>query len=298
MPISSSQLIVCNVIGIGLIKGSQDINFNVLGKIGISWIITPLGAGIISIVVLFFLQNVFGLSISNSPISDVIINSPNQFFPKNDVINLIIPALIIIIALVLTILGYYMIRQQKLRLITERELNNERKEYFLAQQALTDANLRTIQLENATLSNKLEFKHKELIYFALNIVEQREYLDFTYNKLKEISQTDNSDDVKHKIDLLLESIKQKMNFTVEVEDFYKMVEQINHNFTKRLVERFPDLTEKDYKLTKLLRLGFSSKEIAPLLNISIKSVEINRYRLRKKLGLDRGSNLIQFINQI
>jgi PiT family inorganic phosphate transporter len=97
---------------------------------------------------------------------------------------------------------------------------------------------------------------------------------------------------------LIINVKQKMSFSDEVEEFYLKIEQIHKNFTEKLVERFPGMTENDYRLIKLLRLGFTSKEIAPLLNISTKSVEMNRYRLRKKLGLEKGTDLIQFINQI
>lgn len=81
------------------------------------------------------------------------------------------------------------------------------------------------------------------------------------------------------------------NFNIEAEKMHK-------DFYQRLSDQFPDLTENDKRLATLLRLGFSSKEIAPLLNISPKSVEIIRYRLRKKINLKKGDNLIQFINNL
>ena len=66
----------------------------------------------------------------------------------------------------------------------------------------------------------------------------------------------------------------------------------------RLKEAFPNLTESERKLANLLRQGFSSKYIATLMNITPKSVEISRYRLRTKLGLRRSDNLVQFIKSI
>lgn len=60
----------------------------------------------------------------------------------------------------------------------------------------------------------------------------------------------------------------------------------------------PELTSSDLKLCAYLRLNLTSKEIAPLLNISVKSVEIKRYRLRKKMNLDRNENLTDYILSI
>jgi len=58
------------------------------------------------------------------------------------------------------------------------------------------------------------------------------------------------------------------------------------------------LTPKDLKMCAYLRINLSTKEIAPLLNISVRGVEISRYRLRKKLGIDKDTNLIEFMLDI
>jgi len=89
-----------------------------------------------------------------------------------------------------------------------------------------------------------------------------------------------------------------MYFTSEINDFYARSEILHRDFNRRLGEAFPNLTENERKLANLLRQGFSSKYIASLMNITPKSVEINRYRLRAKLGLNRGDNLIKFIKSI
>ena len=81
-------------------------------------------------------------------------------------------------------------------------------------------------------------------------------------------------------------------------DFYARSEVLNEDFNTRLKSMFPNLTEGERKLANLLRQGFSSKYIASLMNITPKSVEINRSRLRAKLGLQRSDNLIKFIKSI
>jgi len=65
VPVSSSQAVVGAIIGIALGKGGKNINFSTMGKIGIGWIFTPLASGIISFILLFFMQNVFMQTVFN-----------------------------------------------------------------------------------------------------------------------------------------------------------------------------------------------------------------------------------------
>ena len=72
-------------------------------------------------------------------------------------------------------------------------------------------------------------------------------------------------------------------------------DQVHHNFIARIKEDYPVLSPTDLKLCAYLRLNLTTKEIAPLLNISPRGVEISRYRLRKKLNLDGDVNLNTFM---
>jgi phosphate/sulfate permease len=65
VPVSSSQVIVGCIIGIGLYKGARNINFRVLGEIGLGWIITPLASGLLTFFLLFFMKNIFGLNVGS-----------------------------------------------------------------------------------------------------------------------------------------------------------------------------------------------------------------------------------------
>lgn len=80
--------------------------------------------------------------------------------------------------------------------------------------------------------------------------------------------------------------------------FYAQAESLHEYFNAKLAENFPELTQQERRLATLLRLGFSSKYIATLMNITPESVEISRYRLRQKLGLSKGDNLVNFIKSI
>ena len=89
-----------------------------------------------------------------------------------------------------------------------------------------------------------------------------------------------------------------MSFSDEIEQIYQQAELVNDEFPNRLSTISPNLSPQEKRLALLLRVGFSSKEIAPLLNISPKSVEIARYRLRKKFDLKKEENLTHFIKTI
>ena len=89
-----------------------------------------------------------------------------------------------------------------------------------------------------------------------------------------------------------------LNIDKERKTFYLYVEETNSDFFLKLERNFPALTLKEKQLAALLRLNLSSKDVAHLQNISAKSVEMNRYRLRQKMNLETGDSLTELINKI
>ena len=77
--------------------------------------------------------------------------------------------------------------------------------------------------------------------------------------------------------------------------FKEAFDSADNNFLKKVKESHPSLTPNDLRLCAYLRLNLSSKEIAPLLNISARSIEIKRYRLRKKMNLPHETGLVEYI---
>lgn len=80
--------------------------------------------------------------------------------------------------------------------------------------------------------------------------------------------------------------------------FEEAFNNADKNFFKKIKDKHPNLTSGDLRLCVYLRLNLTSKEIAPLLNISPRSVEIKRYRLRKKMDLSREESLTSYIVEI
>jgi DNA-binding CsgD family transcriptional regulator len=90
----------------------------------------------------------------------------------------------------------------------------------------------------------------------------------------------------------------KLNLDKQREDFELNIDLINQDFYRKLEEKFPQLNENEKKLCAMVRLNLSSKEIAAIQNISPKSVDMNRYRMRKKLNLTNEDDLGKFLGEI
>ncbi|MDD3637726.1 MAG: inorganic phosphate transporter [Bacteroidales bacterium] len=299
VPVSSTQVVIGSVLGIGLIKGTQEIKTRVLASVALGWITTPIAAGIITYFSLFFIQNVFNLQVSSltqasQPFTEHIASSNNGLIEY----DLIIPGIIVFFALIISILIYIVFYQQRKRLKTENQLLSQQNESYNAQKALTDLEITAIQNEKETLRRKLESKRKEFIDAALNLSEQREFLETILNEINSTRQIEDGNKVPQKLLALENLIKQRMSFKSEKEDFYGQIEQVHRDFLQKLETSFPDLTDNEKRLAAMLRLSLPGKEIATLMNISPKSVEIARYRLKKKLGLSKDENLINFINNL
>jgi phosphate/sulfate permease/DNA-binding CsgD family transcriptional regulator len=302
VPVSSSQVVVGAVLGIGLIKGVQEVRIKTLGGIAIGWLLTPLVAGFLSFFSLFFVQNVFNQKVysENFPFSKTSesIDYSSVSRLETQEFNLIWLIIGVASIILFSSLMIFMLKQNKQKINAQKELHNKQNEFHITQKALMEADLKAIKLENTALANKLEYRRKEIVNMALNFVEQKNFMDDVIEQLTNIESTYDPKEKSLLIKELIKTIKIKMNYSDKLESFNIEVEKLHKGFTLRLEEKFPQLTENDKKLAILLRLGLSSKEIAPLLNISPKSAEINRYRLRKKLNIIKGKNLVQFIQSL
>jgi DNA-binding NarL/FixJ family response regulator len=160
--------------------------------------------------------------------------------------------------------------------------------------------LKVIISENQALHNAVEMKRQEVMNVALSMMEQKEYLESLDAMVKQLATTSDERERDSLIAELGSSLKQRLSYDRDVDSqyFYAQAESIHEDFNAKLTENHPGLTQQERRLATLLRLGFSSKYIATLMNITPKSVEISRYRLRQKLGLSKGDNLVNFIKSI
>jgi hypothetical protein len=147
-----------------------------------------------------------------------------------------------------------------------------------------EAQKEIIQLKNSQLNSDIDAKNRELGIATMNMIKKNE----TLNSIK---QELNKQNGENSVTPVIRLIDKNIN---NAEDWKFFEEAFNHadkDFFKKVKELHPQLTANDLRLCAYLRLNLSSKEIAPLLNISVRSVEIKRYRLRKKISLAREINL-------
>lgn len=152
-----------------------------------------------------------------------------------------------------------------------------------------------IKLQNEKLQADIENKNSQLALSTMAIVRKNQLLQDIAQELEGLKNELGYRIPNKYYSKLSKLITQDIESDYDWEVFEKLFDQAHQNFFKRLKEKYPSLTPSDLRLCAYLRINLSSKEIAPLLNISIRGVEERRYRLRKRLGLDTNDNLNDFI---
>ncbi|RXR23418.1 helix-turn-helix and ligand-binding sensor domain-containing protein [Flavobacterium stagni] len=178
---------------------------------------------------------------------------------------------------------------EKLRL-KEEEMRHQQVVYQLELDA--DNKLKIQEYEKSILEIQVQKKASEVAGKSLSIAKQSEMID---SILKLLEKENDLDSLKSNIKkvIKLNSINKK-----EWETFENNLYKSHEDFVKRLTAHCDKLTSKDIKLCIYLKMSLSSKEIAPLMNISFRGVELHRYRLRKKLNLASDTSLSSFINTL
>ena len=205
-----------------------------------------------------------------------------------------------VIILAAMVFAGYARRQRSQKEATDRLVYSQQQQIYENSRALNDMQLKVVISENQALHNAVEMKRQEVMNVALSIMEQKEYLESLNDIVKQLVKASDEEERTELISQLGSSLKQRLSYDRDVDTayFYAQAESLHEDFNAKLSENFPDLTQQEKRLATLLRLGFSSKYIATLMNITVKSVEISRYRLRQKLGLSKGDNLVNFIKSI
>ena len=176
-----------------------------------------------------------------------------------------------------------------------RMLNDEIRRSDERSNELNRLDVMAVTSQFDSMSREMDFKHKELIDLSLFVKQQRDYMTGVGEQLRRLSQERDPEHIRKSLIDIDKDLKDTLRYPPEMEQIYQQVEKMHRDFISRLQMRCPNLTKRESRLAILLRLGFSSKEIANMVNLETKSVEINRYRLRKKLRLDRSENLVSYL---
>lgn len=211
--------------------------------------------------------------------------------------NLSLVIFMIIIA-VIAMIVYWLVNRRVERSLQKQKLEEKNKfrerEQVLKEDALI-AEKEMIRLRNEALNMEMIHKEKELANSTMLIIQKNEILTKLKNDLNKIRNAIADEPMKNEIGSTIKRIGKEIDNEKQWQVFNTHVEQVHEALFKKLIEKYPDLTPRELSLCAYLRMNISSKEIATLMNISTRGVEISRYRIRKKLGLGRDENLTDFM---
>ncbi|HTJ12979.1 MAG TPA: triple tyrosine motif-containing protein [Dinghuibacter sp.] len=162
-----------------------------------------------------------------------------------------------------------------------------------------DANEKQIvQLKNDKLETDVNFKNKELASVTMHLVQRGKLLSNIKEDLVRLQRHIDNPVGVQEFKKVIRLLNDDESNEEDWEHFSIHFDQVHSNFLANLKGRFPSLTSTDLKLCAYLRMNLSSKEIAQLMNISLRGVEISRYRLRKKLLIPTDANLYDYLIQV
>lgn len=157
-----------------------------------------------------------------------------------------------------------------------------------------DAKLENEELKRKKLEQDLKFKNKQLVTQSLNIIQKKELIMEMKEKVESFEDKGNPRELTRLSNLIDYSITLESDW----DEFRMRFEEVNSSFYKALKENFDDLSPNEMKLSALIKLNLSTKEIAAILGITPDGVKKARYRLRKKINLSRDQNLTVFMQEI
>jgi len=174
--------------------------------------------------------------------------------------------------------------QKRLSYIHELELNKTESEI--------------VSLRNKNLEDEVNFKNSELASSAMHLVKKGELFTKIKGELSKVLRGLNNPASEADLKKMIKSLNEDDNMDQEWDKFTKHFDTVHSNFLTAIKEKHPSISPNDLKLCAYLRMNLSTKEIAGLMNISVRGVDISRYRLRKKLLLGSEESLFDYMISI
>ena len=204
---------------------------------------------------------------------------------------------IIVIIMVLVFSSWLFVRRIEISRRKDRlkhlQAYRQKERDYIQQAAVSEKKI--VQLKNQTLKSEMIHRDKELANQTMDLIRKNKFLAKIKEELGKIKNSSSDESLKEKISSLIGKIDKDIDTNKQWEVFETAFDEVHEDFLTRLKSRYPTLTPNELRLCAYLRMNISTKEIAPLMNISIRGVEICRYRVRKKLNIDRDTNLTSLI---
>ncbi len=191
---------------------------------------------------------------------------------------------------IVVILGITLIGRQRMKL-------RQNKKLYETRQQLLQSQLKNHQLNQRQLKDELDNKSRSLTAYSLHLMQKNQVLKQVQSELKVMSKPDMPNPRKH-LRTLSNDIDSSFTRDKDWDDFRVAFEEVHPSFFENLSLRNPDISQAELKLAALMKMRLSSRDTATILGISTDSLRIARYRLRKKLNLEKDQKLGAFLQSI
>ncbi len=208
----------------------------------------------------------------------------------------IIAYFLIVTAFILLIL---LLQQRKYR--SEKSMLNRAKEKALEEkdQEINQISIQSRQeissLMNEKLQSEINLKNDQLTTVTMHFMNSNEFIQ---DALKKVESNLDKGGSPEEMRNIIRTIYRNLSDNDSWERFTYHFDQVHGGYLKKLSENNVKLSPREIKLAAFLRMNLSSKEISTMLNITERSVELARYRLRKKLKLSRDQNLVEYLIEL
>ena len=189
---------------------------------------------------------------------------------------------------VIAILVFPLVQRKKF--MAQHSLIKESKE-----KALQIKDSQIDKLANEKLQSEINLKNDQLTTTAMQLVKNNEFIKDIQTEIEEALKKKNTD---KKLNGIIKIIDKELSNNDSWDKFEYHFDQVHSNYLKKLLDNDIKLSPREIKLAAFLRMNMSSKEISAMLNITLRGVELARYRLRKKLKLERDQNLVEYLIEL
>ena len=194
--------------------------------------------------------------------------------------------------------GLYLVyRWQKQKFMRQRQRYEERQKQLrdLHQLELEKNEKEIVKLRNEKLEAEINHKNKEMASATMHLVKKGELISRIKDELQRLTKNTGEEKSLDALKKMIRTLGEDDKVDEDWEHFTVHFDKAHNDFFVALKEKHSNLTPNELKLCAYLRMNLSTKEMAQLMNISVRGVEISRYRLRKKLQIPTETNLFTYL---
>jgi len=189
----------------------------------------------------------------------------------------------------------YKLQEKKFKLQQAKYEQEQKRLRYIHDLEIAKTESELVALRNEKLEADINYKNSELASSAMHLVKKGELVSKMKTELAHVIKGISNPQAETELKKIIRSISEDDNMDQEWENFALHFDKVHSDFISALKEKHTGLTNNEIKLCAYLRMNLSTKEIAQLMNISIRGVEVSRYRLRKKIELPKETSLFNYL---